>query len=303
VAFQPQISYEAAMVNNDIAGIAVFSLILYLLVFGLKRGFTWRLAAGIGFVAGVGLLIKSTTLTTLPLVAAAVILGVGIRNWRAWVTRGALIAGIAGLIAWPWYLFLYRTYGNFSGLDQIADNQWLWTYRNQTKPTIIDMLFDKDFSALRWRETWGEFGWRLIQYDNTLLWAIGIPCIIATAGLLIYLGAIALTWRPKNAPRSGGFAGVSALESWQVSSIAVLVLAAVVTYGAMLQFGTRFSLTQARYFFPAINAFAILLLLGVRTILPTGWLRYGQAAVVAALVILNVLIYTQYVIPFWYLRS
>ena len=64
-----------------------------------------------------------------------------------------------------------------------------------------------------------------------------------------------------------------------------------------------FSLTQARYFFPAINAFAFLLMLGLRAVLPVGARRYGQAVVVAALVVLTIIIYTQYVIPYWYLDS
>ena len=142
----------------------------------------------------------------------------------------------------------------------------------------------------------------MIQFDSTFLWAIGIPCIVATAGLLLYLGAIFVQWRPCG-PRTGGIGSVRALEAWQVSAIGVIVLAALISYGAMLQFGTRFSLTQARYFFPAINAFAFLLLLGLRTLLPSACLRYAQAAVVAALILLNVLIYTQYVIPYWYLGS
>jgi 4-amino-4-deoxy-L-arabinose transferase-like glycosyltransferase len=302
VAFQPQVSYEGAMLNNDIASIAVFSLVLYLLVVGLKRGFSYRLTAAIGLTVGVGLLFKSTTLMLLPLVALALILGVGLKNILGWVRRGALVAGIAALVAWPWYLFLYQTYGNFSALDQIADNQYALTYPGQNKPTILDLFWNADFAAFRWHETWGEFGWRLIQYDNTFLWAIGIPCIVATVGLLGYLGAIAVSWRP-NEPRGGGFAGVRSLESWQVASIGVILLAGLIAYAAMLEFGTRFSLTQARYFFPAINAYALLLMLGLRAILPEGWRRYGQAAVVAALILLNVLIYTQYVIPYWYLGS
>lgn len=302
VAFQPQISYEAAMVNNDITGIAVFCLILYLLVLGLKRRFPPRLCLAIGLTAGFGLLLKSTTLTALPLIAVAVVLSMGIRNWKGWMGRGALIAGVAGAISWPWYLYLYRTYGNFSGLDQIADLQFMWTFRNSENPTILDQLFDADFAAFRWHETWGEFGWRLIQYDETFLWAIGIPCMVATAGLLIYLSAIFAQWRPHDR-RPGGVGGVRALEGWQVSAISVIVLAALISYGAMLQFGTRFALTQARYFFPAINAFAILLLLGLRTLLPVAWLRWAQAIVVGALILLNVLIYTQYVIPYWYLGS
>jgi len=300
VAFQPQISYEAAMVNNDIAGIVVFSLILFLLLRGLKRDFTWRLTIGIGFTIGAGLLFKSTTLTAIPVVAVAMILGIGLRNWRGWILKGAATAAVAAAISWPWYLYLYRTYGNFSALDQIAENQWAWSYRNRSHPSVLDLLFNSDFAALRWKETWGEFGWRLIHLSDGLLWAIALPCIVATIGLLVYLGAIATTWRPGNI-RPGGLDGSRALETYQVQSIAIIAFAAIVSYGAMLQFGTRFQLTQARYFFPAINAFAFLLMVGMRTALPVGWRRYGQAALVAALIVLNIVIYTQYVIPYWYL--
>jgi len=302
VAFQPQVSYEGAMLNNDIAGIAIFSLILYLLVLGLRRKFPYRLTIWIGFAAGIGLLIKSTTLIALPLVAVAVVLGVGIRDWRGWISRGAVIAAVAGLICWPWYLFLYRTYGNFSALDQVAKLQYAHTYQYVDRPSMLDLFWNSEFAVFRWHETWGLFGWRLIYYSDALLWAIGIPCILASVGLLIYLVGIVVKWRP-GGDRVAGFAGIGALESWQVSAIGVIALSAIAAYAAMLQFGTRFSLTQARYFFPAINAYAFLLMLGLRTLLPENWRRYGQAAVVAALVIMTVVIYSQYVIPYWHLES
>ncbi len=85
--------------------------------------------------------------------------------------------------------------------------------------------------------------------------------------------------------------------SWQVNALLVLLATAVLAYLAVVQFGTTFSLTQARYFFPAVNAGAILLLLGLRTVIPRAFHRYGQGAVFAALVLLNILIFTQYVIP------
>ena len=91
--------------------------------------------------------------------------------------------------------------------------------------------------------------------------------------------------------------------TWQWVGIAILVLAAVGSYAAMLQFGTRFVLTQARYFFPAIIAYAAILMIGMRTVIPVRWHRYGQGVIVAALILLNVVIYTQYVIPFWYLGT
>lgn len=302
VAFQPQISYEAAMVNNDIVSIAVFSLLLYLLIRGLKSGFSYRLAITIGFTAGAGLLVKSTTLTALPLVAFAMILGCGVINAKRWVPLGAVTAVVAGAVCCPWYLFLHRTYGNFSGLDQVAALQYSWTYRGQTPPSILDQLFDKDFALLRWRETWGEFGWRLIHLSDGLLLAIGIPCLVGLIGFLIFVGA-GLFSRTGGRTEGGGAFAIPRLAAWQWIGISMLVLAALVSYGAMLQFGTRFVLTQARYFFPAIIAFATVIMLGLRTVIPVSWHRYGQGIIVGALVLLNVLIYTQYVLPYWYLGS
>ena len=65
----------------------------------------------------------------------------------------------------------------------------------------------------------------------------------------------------------------------------------------MVEFGTRFELTQARYYFPAVNAGALLLMLGLRTLIPRSVHTYAQGVVFAALVVLNVMIFTQYVIP------
>ena len=77
----------------------------------------------------------------------------------------------------------------------------------------------------------------------------------------------------------------------------MLALCAV-AYLAVLQFGTRFALTQARYFFPVVNAAAFLTMLGLRTIVPTRARPVAQGVVFAAMVLLTVLIYTQYILPF-----
>jgi hypothetical protein len=39
-------------------------------------------------------------------------------------------------------------------------------------------------------------------------------------------------------------------------------------------------------------------MLGLRTVIPPAGHRYGQAAVLAALVLMNVVIYSQYVVPY-----
>ena len=73
---------------------------------------------------------------------------------------GLLIAAPRRSSAAPWYLFLYRTYGNFDGFDQIAALQQIW---NRPEGSFFELLTDREFVVMRFKETWGEFGWRLIH--------------------------------------------------------------------------------------------------------------------------------------------
>ena len=68
-------------------------------------------------------------------------------------------------------------------------------------------------------------------------------------------------------------------EPWQRNALIVLFLTCVVAYLAVVQFGTSFALSQARYYFPAINAGALLLMLGLRTLLPGQARPAGQGIV------------------------
>lgn len=106
VAFQPQIAYESAMLNNDILAIATTSMVMYLVVKGLKTRFPLRTVVWIGFFLGLALLSKSTAFTIGITIALAFVLGLGVRSWRSWLGKGALVAAIAGALVWPWELFM-----------------------------------------------------------------------------------------------------------------------------------------------------------------------------------------------------
>ncbi|MGH2557450.1 MAG: ArnT family glycosyltransferase [Thermomicrobiales bacterium] len=294
VAFQPQVSYEAAMLNNDIVAIALYSLVLYLLVRGLRDRFPWRLCVVTGVAFGLALLAKGTAVSGAPLIALAVILAVGWRDVRGWIARGAVIAGVAGLVSSPWFIYLYRMYGNLDAFAQISRLQY-WNFRDREPPSILDQLWNRDFAVLRWKETWGMFGWRRIHLGDGLLWAIGAVCLVALIGLVWY--AVLAIRRPERTTHDP----VLRPQRWQVHGLVLMLATAVVAYLAILEFGTRFELTQARYYFPAINAVALLLMLGLRALIPRGYRHYGQAGVLVALLLMNVLIYTQYVIPYWHM--
>lgn len=288
VALQPQIAYESAMLNNDIAAIALTSIVFYFLALGLRQRFPWRICVLTGFTLGLAMLTKNTAVVSAVIIAAATVLGLGIRNWREWIPKGALIAAVAGLLVWPWYLFMWTTYGNLTALDRIKDLQQHWNYAYDNPPTVWSQLTDRQFAWDRWGETWGEYGWRLIPLRDNLLAAILVGCAIGVVGLVWWLVR-------------GKFPGsISVDESTTSTRIAVfvLILVCVVSYFAVLQFGTTFSLTQARYYFPAVNAVAILLALGYRALVPARYLTVAMAGLFLTMIALNLVIYTAYLMPY-----
>jgi len=297
VAFQPQVSYESAMVNNDIAGIAFVSLVIYLLARGLRSGFDFVTCAWVGTALGLAMLAKSNSLFIIPAIAMAIIFGCGWRNWRGWVPRGVVTAGVGGVLVLPWYVWFYRTYGNLDAFEQIRTLQSPW---NKPGGTFTELLFNRGFVWMRWRETWGEFGWRRIHLDSSFLWLIAVPIVAGLVGLGIY--ALLATMRHYSRSDASGPLGFEPPDRAQAIGVGVLLLSVVTAYLAVIQFGTQFSLTQARYFFPIVNAFALLVLLGLRTLIPRPIRPIGSGLVVFGLVFMNLIIYTRYVIPYWHIQ-
>ncbi|HEX5498483.1 MAG TPA: glycosyltransferase family 39 protein [Thermomicrobiales bacterium] len=287
VAFQPQISYEAAMVNNDIASIALYAWMTLLLARGIRDRFPRRLCVWLGVAFGLALLTKGTSLSVGPAIALAIIWSTGWRDVRTWLTKGILAAAPAAVLAAPWYLYMYRTYGNFDALPQVAALQW-W---NSPAGSFFGMLTSRDFIWMRFKETWGEFGWRLISLSPALLAAIAIPTAVCLAGLVVYVVIVGRRLAPPDDR-------VARPATWQWQALGTMAAICLFGYLAVIQFGVTFSLTQARYFFPVVNAGAFLSMLGLRTIVPARWRPAAQGVVVAALVVLTILIFAQYVAPF-----
>lgn len=305
VAFQPQIAYEAAMLNNDIVAIATTSACLYLIVVGLQNRFTVGLCSWLGLALGLALLSKSTAVIVMPVIAIAMILRLGWRNIFEWVPKGALVLGVAAIVSAPWYLYMLRTYGSISALDWILKLQW-WNNQDGVTRSITDQLLDRDFAWMRWKETWGEFGWRLIPLNDTLLRVLFWTSVLAVVGLVIWaVLTILLRIRVRRASLARARALIANSDPIinptraQLIGVLAMVVTCVVAYYAVLQFGKTFDLTQARYYFPAVNAAAILLMLGFRMLTPVRWLPYMQTLIFIGLFWLNVLIFSSYVIPYW----
>ena len=311
VAFQPQIAYESAMLNNDILAIMFTSAVIWMIAVGLRKRFPLWNCLWMGLLLGLAIISKSTAVAVIPLIAFAMVIGLGWRSIREWLPKGLLTAGVAALVGLPWFIFMITTYGDPTALNRVSALQGWWNYGGGEGRSIWSMLSDKTFFWERWDETWGAFGWRLIQLDtnsSTLLQVLLWITLIATVGLAIYAIRFLRLQRWMTAEEERGrdpgeirlhADETLALNPWQVTAVLTMGAACVIGYYSILQFGTTFSLTQARYFFPMIVPGALLFMLGVRSWFPRRWLSWVGAATFLGLVLLNLIIYTAYVIPYW----
>lgn len=311
VAFQPQISYESVMLNNDILAIMLTSAVVWMLALGLRKRFPLWICMAIGLLLGFAVLAKSTSVMVAALVGIAMMFGIGVRRWKIWLPKGALTAAISAVLVFPWYLYMMVQYGDPTALESVEELQW-WNYSGGSNPTIWEMVSNRWFHWDRLKETWGAFGWRRIQFDmygdGTLLRVIFWISLFAVTGLAIYALRFLREQREIDRLEESGqtFAETRehrddtlAILPWQVTGILTMGVACVIGYYAVLQFGTSFALTQARYYFPMIVPAAILFMLGFRSWFPRQWLGVVGAFVFLGLVALNVIVYSAYVIPFW----
>lgn len=297
ITFAPQLSFEGAIVNNDILSICWGSLLLYLCAAALRQGLSPRRALGLGVALGFALLIKATLTIFLPLAALVALYYRWPRPWgvlrtRAYwrdtlVTAAALLVPVLTLPA-PWYAFLYRTYGDFSAFAAIQQLQQAW---NIPAGTFGELLGSKEFHLERIHEYFGYFGWKLIPLTTRQTDAVYAGLILCGVGLLV--GSGRLGWR-------------AARHGWrptgvQVAGVTLIVLANLVMYGAMVYFGTMFLLTQARYIFPVAAATALLAMLGLRAFLPERALRPAAALTIAALAAFDLWLLLGGVLPYAFL--
>jgi 4-amino-4-deoxy-L-arabinose transferase-like glycosyltransferase len=287
LAFQPQFAYSAAIFNNDVTVIAVGAWLLTMLAIGIRSGFTRNRVIGLGCLLGIGLLFKGTAIVFAPVIAVALVTGAGWRNVRGWLPKGATIAVIGFGLAAPWYFHLWRSYGSLDALDPVEHLQSLWNYPDGA-PSFAALLTDGGFVARFWREAWGGFGWRRIPFEDGLLLAIGVACLVCLIGVVIDARRIL---RKSDSGR----------DRDAVRQRIVLLTLPVISYLAVIEFGTTFELAQARYTFSALPAVAVLMALGLSAIAPTTWRPYALVGLVAANIALTIFVYSAYVIPYWYL--
>ena len=299
VALQPQLAFEAAIVNHDIVVVALATAGCLLAVQSVRDGLTFRRSLGMGLIGAAGIWTKVTFGLVLPVFALAIVLAVGpaLRSvvgrrgrgmsslLRSMVLAVSLALVLPLVLALPWFLRNYQLYGDPTGASRLQD---ISDY-SLSAMTLPEMLGSPGWWRGRLDDFWGNYGWREIPWDTPV--ALPVYLIWAIAGL----GFVALLIRELAAIGSPRVTPV--FDAYQRRALAlviglVIMMIVAVLYVGLLQF------TQSRFAFPAIAGFGMLTTLGFAAWVPARWRWLVPIGMTVGLIVLNALILIRFVVPY-----
>ncbi|MEA2350120.1 MAG: hypothetical protein QOG86_1061 [Thermoleophilaceae bacterium] len=290
VAFQPMFSFMSGAVNNDSGVNAAAAVLVYLLVRGLRRGLTVRLAAAIGAAMAITPLMKGTGFALYP----AAVVAVGAMLWRArgsraWARPAAALAGTAAGIFAVWAAVgpafhrgaITTPGGRAPGAggalhDPLGLAAYLWQVFLPKLSFMTDGWTSTDFPGFQiWVvRGFGAFGWYAMTFADWVYFVI-LAVMIGVAVMAV------LALRQRRAAARG-----------LAVPLAVLALAVIGVIGGVhaYYFGESPNYgvipEQGRYAFPAITALAAIAV-GSLLALPRGWRVPAVACLVAAMMWLD----------------
>jgi 4-amino-4-deoxy-L-arabinose transferase-like glycosyltransferase len=262
-AFNPQVLFMGAMVNNDAMVALTGALVGYwLLVIGNwssnhQSPITHRCFVLLGLSLGLAFLSKNSAIALI----GFVVLGLAFIAWRQrWnprelAVRGALTLASFAVVAGPFLIYNLTRYGRLivdrnvnnpilsqptsvigAGLNQAITDGWL------------PQLFANTFNTF-----WGKFGWGNVGMPEWVYWALAVFCVVGVIGVV---------------------AGVRHASREVRTSLALLALLGLAMMALPLYRAIYFqdpALMPGRYLMPALTAYAGLLGFGWAHLLAVGY--------------------------------
>ncbi|TEU11448.1 MAG: hypothetical protein E3J21_23580 [Anaerolineales bacterium] len=270
-----------AAVNNDGLAELMLAGILWMLVRYIKKEgekgkegaegaegrIPWRLI-GLGVLVGLGMLAKTATLVSIPLVLVAVVLAISYRpsaishqpsaiRYRLSAISYQLLAIFlpALLLTLPWFVHNASVYGGLDILgwtrhDAIVVGQ-LRTADGLAQYGVARLA--RDLLLTTFRSFWAQFGWMGVLVDERIYLLLALLCAIVGSGFLFYLARVV---RQR-----------SVLSAYQKAALGLLALSAFLTLFSYLWYNCKFVQHQGRYLFPALVPLGLFFALGSREIL------------------------------------
>jgi 4-amino-4-deoxy-L-arabinose transferase-like glycosyltransferase len=262
VAFNPQFLFISSALNNDNAVTALSSLALLAVVIycGRPRSLGWVL--GLGVLAGLAMLTKTTGLAVLGLIVVALaVKAIRQRLYaRLWLDMGLVIL-VAALIGGWWYVRNALLYDD----PFLSRYMQHWLTNEGAPRTAIGILHRFQQGEVSF---WGTFGWLSITWDEWIYSILRAWTRLSGLGLLV----LAVRWLLYRSPlRLGDRPHVAGpplllILVW-TASVAALLTQWILVAGGL----------QGRLLFPAISALAVLLIAGWTSLVPRAWHIFAAA--------------------------
>ena len=294
VAFFPMFSFISGSLNNDNLANLLFALFVLFYVKNLNEKPSLLYSALLVVTAFLALLTKRSTVSVAPLLLLFPPL-VLFRNkpagrrdflWRAsGVLAGIVILSLLALKVWystplkaqirnllNFHYYLSDVAAKFVGF--FGPNAWLRTRTN------LAYLF---------QGFWGHYGWQNIPLDSYLYTILAVVSLLAVLGLV-------LSFLPKTG------AG-RLLKREQKISFLFLILAVITTVVIAFMRTTvlEFVPLQGRYIFPVLVPVAIIFVFGLNTLFLKKFQNAAVVALLAGLVVLDLVSWASYLLPAHYL--
>jgi len=248
VASIPQFAFISGAVTNDNLIILLSTLALWLLLRVLRGQARQLTFIALGLTLGCAALTKLSGAGLLPL--AGFILAVHAlreRSWRTFLREGAIIFGLALLIAGWWYVRNWRLYGDPTGLNRMLEI----VGRRDSSANQLQLI--NELEGLR-ISFWALFGWFNIPVPSWAYKVYDALSILALLGLVIGMA---------RQPR-----GQWPSELWWLLLPSAWL---AMLFAGLTRWTHLTPATQGRLLFPAISAVAILLVLGWSQWVPKSW--------------------------------
>jgi 4-amino-4-deoxy-L-arabinose transferase-like glycosyltransferase len=261
VAFVPMHIAMTAAVNNDALAELILAGVFWMLVRYIKkeRGYGWLI--GLGVLTGLGMLTKTTTYISIPLVLIALAMKRFRRGGYSFLLSSSLFLLTSFSFALPWFIRNALIYGDFDFLglkrhDAIVVGQprtadWIALYGT--------MEVIKRFAITTFQSFWAQFGWMGILVDVRIYFGLALLCTFSAIGFTIYI-VRALRERE--------------LLFLQRDAILLMALSSLFSLLSYLWYNTKFVQHQGRYLFTALVPFGLFFSLGLREILNRGRARW-----------------------------
>lgn len=258
----PQLLFMNGVINNDALTNLAGAASLYLIVRTLQEQQLSRRATLWNMVVIIVGIFSKLSLAPVALLLFALTLWKGWRQWR-WIAFGIMPIVLGVVFLALHNMHLYHDATAFSYMKKA------W-YADQHRYFLSLSGLTGWFRTLV-ESYWARFGHANIILPHTYYTLFKIVSVVSAAGLVLF-GI--RDWKKQNTK-----------TQWPL--VATFLVAAVLFVGTFI-YSLSFYQPQGRYLFPAVGAFSILFILGIRSLVPTRLRTLVLVLLVAFFIILDI---------------